>query len=141
MKHPAILLLLALACTAGCLGTAADPPAGTTVRPMPTAAITPLFLSSIENARRSGVDMPSYLPEGYAFNGGVHLPGGYTVLRFMDGMGNLEVTERLYDPYREDGVLPGTPEPVILAGGREAEYVSAGGGRIRFAGTPGNTYT
>ena len=58
-----------------------DPPAGTTIRPMPTAAITPLFLWSIDDARHYGVEMPSSLPEGYAFADGTHLPGGYT-LRF-----------------------------------------------------------
>ena len=104
-----------------------DPPAGVEVRPMPTAAITPLFLSSIDGARRCGAEMPSYLPEGYAFADGVHLPGGYTVLRFTDGSNDLEVDERLHDPYREEAVLAGTPEPVLLTDGREAEYVSADG--------------
>lgn len=104
-----------------------DPPAGVEVRPMPTAAITPLFLWDIDGARRSGVEMPSYLPEGYAFADGVYLPGGYTVLQFTDGSNDLEVAKRLHDPYREEAVLPGTPEPVLLADGREAEYVSADG--------------
>lgn len=104
-----------------------DPPADVEVRPMPTAAITPLFLSSIDGARRCGAEMPSYLPEGYAFADGVHLPGGYTVLRFTDGSNDLEVDERLHDPYRGEAVLPGTPETVTLADGREAEYVSADG--------------
>jgi len=102
-----------------------DPPAGVEIRPMPTAAITPLFLWDIDGARRSGVEMPSYLPEGYAFADGVYLPGGYTVLRFTDGSNNLEIVKQLHDPYREEAVLPGTPEPVLLADGREAEYVSA----------------
>ncbi len=104
-----------------------DPPAGVEVRPMPTAAITPLFLSSIDGARRCGAEMPSYLPEGYAFADGVHLPGGYTTLRFTNGTGELEVVKRLYDPYRKEKVLPGTPETVTLADGREAEYVSTDG--------------
>lgn len=104
-----------------------DPPAGTTIRPMPTAAITPLFLWSIDDARHYGVEMPSSLPEGYAFADGTHLPGGYTVLRFTNGNNDLEVVKRLHDPYREERVLPGTPEAVLLSDGREAEYVSAGG--------------
>ena len=104
-----------------------DPPAGTTIRPMPTAAITPLFLSSIDDARHYGVEMPSSLPEGYVFREGAHLPGGYTALRFTNGSNNLEVVQRLYDPYQEVGALPGRPEAVLLAGGREAEYVVAGG--------------
>lgn len=104
-----------------------DPPAGTTIRPMPAAAITPLFLSSIDDARRYGVEMPAYLPEGYSFADGTHLPGGYTMLRFTDGTGELEVAKRLHDPYREETVLPGTPETALLSGGREAEYVSASG--------------
>ncbi|KDE55379.1 DUF4367 domain-containing protein [Methanoculleus sp. MH98A] len=104
-----------------------DPPAGVEVRPMPTAAITPLFLWSIQDARRYGVEMPSYLPEGYAFADGVHLPGGYTMLRFTDGSNDLEVVKRLHDPYREEAVLPGTPDVVLLSGGREAGYVSADG--------------
>lgn len=111
-----------------------DPPAGTTIRPMPTAAITPLFLENLENVRRCDLEalIPS-LPEGYTFAGGVYLPGAYAVLRFTDGTGNLEVTERLYDPYREGDMLPGTPEPVTLAGGREAGYVVAGGkGQVRW---------
>ncbi|MDD2786759.1 hypothetical protein [Methanoculleus sp.] len=104
-----------------------DPPAGVEVRPMPTAALTPLFLWSIDDARRYGVEVPSSLPEGYVFNEGAVLPGAYTVLRFTDGTGDLEVMQRLYDPYREEPVLPGTPETMLLAGGREAEYVSADG--------------
>ncbi|HOI14581.1 MAG TPA: hypothetical protein PLG75_12015 [Methanoculleus sp.] len=111
-----------------------DPPAGTAIRPMPTAAITPLFLSSIDEARRCGVEMPSYLPEGYAFADGVYLPGGYTVLRFTDGSNDLEVAKRLHDPYREEKVLPGTPEPVLLSGDREAEYVpSVGRDQLRWS--------
>ena len=104
-----------------------DPPAGTTIRPMPTAAITPLFLWSIDDARRYGVGVPSYLPEGYVFKEGTLLPGAYTTLRFTDSTGELEIVERLYDPYREEAVLPGTPEPCLLADGRKAEYVSTGG--------------
>ncbi|WP_243670703.1 hypothetical protein, partial [Methanoculleus chikugoensis] len=47
-----------------------DPPAGVEVRPMPTAAITPpLFLWDIEDARRSGVEMPSSLPGGVRLQG------------------------------------------------------------------------
>ncbi|KLK88078.1 hypothetical protein SZ63_03135 [Methanoculleus sediminis] len=104
-----------------------DPPAGIEVRPMPTAAITPLFLWSIEDARHSGVEMPSYLPEGYGFADGAHLPGAYTILRFTDGSDELKFEQRLHDPYREEGLLPGTPDAVHLAGGREADYVSADG--------------
>ncbi|WP_292365370.1 MULTISPECIES: DUF4367 domain-containing protein [unclassified Methanoculleus] len=106
-----------------------DPPAGVEIRPMPTAAITPLFLSSTDDARHYGADslVPSYLPEGYAFKEGTLLPGGYTMLRFTDGTGELEIMERLYDPYREEPGLRGTPEAVTLADGREAEYVSADG--------------
>jgi len=104
-----------------------DPPAGVEVRPMPTAAITPLFLWSIDDARRYGVGVPSYLPEGYVFKEGTLLPGAYTTLRFTDSTGELEIVERLYDPYREEAVLPGTPEPCLLADGRKAEYVSTGG--------------
>jgi outer membrane lipoprotein-sorting protein len=106
-----------------------DPPADVEVRPMPTAAVTPLFLSSIDDARRYDADslVPSYLPEDYVFKEGTLLPGAYTVLRFTDGTGELEMVERLYDPYREEKVLPGTPETVTLADGREAEYVSADG--------------
>lgn len=104
-----------------------DPPGDVEVRPMPTTAITPLFLWSIDDARRYGAQVPSSLPEGYAFNEGAVLPGAYTVLRFTDGSDELTVTERLYDPYRESDALPGTPEPVTLAGAREAEYVITGG--------------
>ena len=106
-----------------------NPSAAVEVRPMPTAAITPLFLSSIDDARRYDADalVPSYLPEDYVFKEGTLLPGAYTVLRFTDGTGELEMVERLYDPYREEKVLPGTPETVTLADGREAEYVSADG--------------
>ncbi|BBL68785.1 hypothetical protein MchiMG62_19660 [Methanoculleus chikugoensis] len=104
-----------------------DPPAGVEVRPMPTAAITPLFLWDIEDARRSGVEMPSSLPGGYVFREGAHLPGAYTILRFTDGSNDLEIVKRLHDPYREERALPGTPEAVLLSDGREAEYVSAGG--------------
>lgn len=104
-----------------------DPPAGVEVRPMPTAAITPLFLWNIEDTRRYGVEMPPYLPEGYVFKEGVHLPGAYTTLRFTDGSNELTFERRLHDPYREEAGLPGTPEPVLLADGREAEYLSADG--------------
>jgi outer membrane lipoprotein-sorting protein len=104
-----------------------NPPTGVEVRPMPTAAITPLFLSSIDDAWCYGVEMPSYLPEDYAFADGAHLPGAYTILRFTDGTGELEIVERLYDPYREEKVLPGTPEPVAIGGDLQAEYVSANG--------------
>jgi hypothetical protein len=71
--------------------------------------------------------MPSYLPEDYAFADGAHLPGAYTILWFTDGTGELEIVERLYDPYREEKVLPGTPEAVTLGGDLQAEYVSANG--------------
>ncbi|WP_214020668.1 hypothetical protein [Methanoculleus sp.] len=104
-----------------------DPPAGVEVRPMPTAVITPLFVWSVEDARHYGVEMPSYLPESYVFKEGTFLPGAYTTLRFTDGTGELEIVERLYDPYREEAGLPGTPEAVNLADGREAEYVSVDG--------------
>ncbi len=104
-----------------------DPPAGVEVRPMPTAAITPLFLWSIDDARRYGAEMPSYLPEGYVFAEGTHLPGAYTTLQFTNGSNELKFEQRLYDPYRAEAVLPGTPEPVLLSGGREAGYVSADG--------------
>ncbi len=106
-----------------------DPPAGVEVRPMPTAAITPLFLWSVDDARRYDADslVPSYLPKGYVFKEGTLLPGAYTTLRFTDGTGELEIVERLYDPYREEAVLPGTSEAVLLSGGRDAEYVFTGG--------------
>lgn len=104
-----------------------DPPAGVEVRPMPTAAITPLFLWSIDDARRYGVEVPSSLPEGYVFREGAYLPGGYTALRFMNGSNDLEIVKRLHDPYREERALPGTPEAVLLSDGQEAEYVPAGG--------------
>ncbi|MDD4252018.1 MAG: hypothetical protein PHT74_02605, partial [Methanoculleus horonobensis] len=106
-----------------------DPPAGVEVRPMPTAAITPLFLWSVDDARRYDADslVPSYLPNGYVFKEGTLLPGAYTTLRFTDGTGELEIVERLYDPYREEAVLPGTSEAVLLSGGRDAEYVFTGG--------------
>lgn len=94
---------------------------------MPTTAITPLFLWSIDDARRYGVEVPSSLPEGYVFNEGAVLPGAYTVLRFTDGTGVLEFEQRVFDPYREEPVLPGTPEAVLLADGREAEYISVDG--------------
>ncbi|MCM2466251.1 DUF4367 domain-containing protein [Methanoculleus oceani] len=104
-----------------------DPPTGVEVRPMPTAAITPLFLWSTDDVRRYGAAMPSYLPEGYVFADGTHLPGAYTTLRFTNGSDELEFVQRLYDPYRAEAVLPGTPESVPLSGGREAGYVSADG--------------
>jgi outer membrane lipoprotein-sorting protein len=108
-----------------------DPPAGVEVGPMPTYAITPLFLSSLDGVRRCGVDglVPSYLPEGYAFAYGVYLPGAYAVLQFKNSSSGEQLTimQRLYDPYQEDGALPGTPEPVTLSGDRQAEYVSVDG--------------
>ena len=106
---------------------ALDPPASVEVRPMPTYAITPLFLDGIDDVRCYGVEMPSYFPEGYAFTDGMYLPGAYTVLRFTNGTGELEIMQRSYDPYREEVGLPGRPEQVFLDGDLQAEYVSADG--------------
>lgn len=104
-----------------------DPPPGTAIRPMPTAAITPLFLQDIDDVRRCSVEMPSHLPPGYTFVDGVYLPGAYTVLRFTNGNDELKVMHQLYDPYQEADTFPGSSETVLLTGGREAEYISADG--------------